>query len=54
VPLDADQVYMAGQLLYVDNRKALQELDLPQTPFVKAVQATYEWYNNNGYLTGAA
>ncbi|MEW5987960.1 MAG: NAD-dependent epimerase/dehydratase family protein [Chloroflexota bacterium] len=50
VPLDANQVQMAGVNIYANPQKAIQELNLPQTPFRLAVQQTYEWYNKNGYV----
>jgi dihydroflavonol-4-reductase len=50
VPMDANQVKLSGAMIYADSRKAIQELSLPQTPFVLAVKNTYDWYNDNGYL----
>jgi len=50
VPVDANQVNLSGAMIFADARKAIQELTLPQTSFVRAVQNTYNWYNNNGYL----
>ncbi len=50
VPMDANQVNLSGAMIFADGRKAIQEFALPQTPIALAVQNTYEWYNNNGYL----
>ncbi len=36
---------------YVDCSKAIQELDLPQTPVRAAIQEAVEWFSQNGYLT---
>lgn len=48
--LDENQVRLLGAEIYADAGKALRELDLPQTPFLDTVQATYNWYNKHGYL----
>lgn len=50
VPLDQNQVKMLGETVYADVSKAKRELNLPQTPFRKSVQRTYNWYKENGYL----
>ena len=50
VPLDENQVRLLSRYIYADNRKAVQELDLPQTPVRTAVQRAYNWYNRNGVL----
>ncbi len=47
VPLDG--VRMAGQLMYYDSRKAVQELNLPQTPIVNALQDAVEWFVTKHY-----
>ena len=48
--LDENQVRVLGVKIYADSGKARRELDLPQTPFVDAVQDAYNWYNKHGYL----
>ncbi|MFQ5399131.1 MAG: NAD-dependent epimerase/dehydratase family protein [Anaerolineae bacterium] len=50
VPLDANQVRLAGVVLYADGRKAVSELGLPQTSFETAVKSAYAWYDENGFL----
>lgn len=50
LPMDANQVRMAGAYIYADGSKAVRELGQPQTPFATAVQQTYNWYVDNGYL----
>jgi len=50
VPMDANQVWLAGAALYADGRKAVRELGLPQTPFETAVKSAYAWYYENGFL----
>lgn len=50
VPIDSNQVILSGSMIFADGRKATKEFLLPQTPFTRAVQNTYDWYNNNGYL----
>jgi dihydroflavonol-4-reductase len=50
IPLDANQVRMAGAYIYADGSKAVHEFGLPQTPLETAVQQTYAWYAANGYL----
>lgn len=52
VPLDANQVRLAGEFIYADSSKALAELNLPQTEFTTAVRQTYRWYNDHAYLSG--
>jgi dihydroflavonol-4-reductase len=49
--LDENQVRLMRYFIYADNSKALEELNLPQTPFASSVQRTYSWYNKNGYLS---
>ena len=48
--LDESQVRLLGAEIYADAGKARRELDLPQTPFLEAVQEAYNWYNKHGYL----
>lgn len=50
VPLEATQIRLSGHNLYVDGRKAAQELNLPHTPFRTAVRQAFDWYRENGYL----
>jgi dihydroflavonol-4-reductase len=47
VPIDG--VRMAGQLMYYDAAKAVQELGLPQTPIVTALKDAVEWFVANHY-----
>jgi dihydroflavonol-4-reductase len=47
VPLDG--VRMARQLMYYNPRKAVQELNLPQTPIVTALKDSVEWFVTQGY-----
>ncbi|MEA1910390.1 MAG: NAD-dependent epimerase/dehydratase family protein [Spirochaetota bacterium] len=35
---------------YYSNKKAVQELDLPQTPLEEAIEECYTWLHENGYL----
>lgn len=51
VPVNENQVRMAGRPLYMDTKKAVQELGLPQTPFRTAVERAYRWYREHGYLS---
>jgi dihydroflavonol-4-reductase len=48
--LNGDQLRMSGEFIYFDSSKAVRELGLPQTPFRKTVERTYEWYKVHGYL----
>ena len=50
IPLDENQVRLMAKDIYADGRKAVEFLDLPQTPFETAVQNAYDWYNSNGYF----
>jgi len=47
VPIDG--VRMAGQYMYYNSAKAVQELNLPQTPIVTALQDAVEWFVNKHY-----
>jgi dihydroflavonol-4-reductase len=51
VPVNENQVRMAGRQLYLDTEKAVRELGLPQTPFRTAVQRAYRWYKEHNYLS---
>ncbi len=35
---------------YYSSKKAVEELDLPQTPVSEAVRIAYEWLKDNGYI----
>ncbi len=48
--MDANQVRMSGASVYVDGKKAIRELGVPQTSFKIAVQRAFTWYLENGYL----
>ncbi len=50
IPIDPNQVRMSGQLLFVDGRKAREELGVPRTPFEVAIKLAYDWYKANGIL----
>ncbi|MGB3717403.1 MAG: NAD-dependent epimerase/dehydratase family protein [Candidatus Promineifilaceae bacterium] len=50
IPLEANQIRLAGRMIYADGEKAIRELGLPQTPFRVAVQLAFEWYREHGYL----
>jgi dihydroflavonol-4-reductase len=50
IPLDANQVRLSGVAIYATAEKALNELNLPQTPFKMTVQRTFDWYNSHGFL----
>ncbi len=51
LPFDANQVRMSGETIYADGSKAAREFNIQMTPFRIAVQNTYDWYNENGFLT---
>jgi len=48
VPLDS--VRMAKQPMYYNATKAIERLNLPQTPIVTALQDAVEWFVQNGYV----
>jgi len=50
VPVNENQVRMAGRPLFVVTEKAVRELGLPQTPFRTAVERAYRWYREHDYL----
>ena len=50
LPLNGDQLRLAGKFIYFDSSKAARELGLPQTPFRETVERTYSWYKEHGYL----
>jgi dihydroflavonol-4-reductase len=45
-----EQIRLGGETFYVDNRKAVRELGLPQTPFRQAAADAYAWYQQHGLL----
>ncbi|MDX2228845.1 MAG: NAD-dependent epimerase/dehydratase family protein [Leptolyngbyaceae cyanobacterium bins.349] len=47
VPIDG--VRMAGQYMYYSSAKAVQDLNLPQTPIVTALQDAVEWFVTKNY-----
>lgn len=47
VPIDG--VRMAGQYMYYNPAKAVQQLNLPQTPIVTALQDAVEWFVTKHY-----
>jgi len=51
IPFDENQVRLLAEELYANNEKAITELGLHVTPFRIAVQNTFDWYNENGYLS---
>ena len=51
IPFDENQVRLLAENLYANNQKAIDELGLSVTPFRIAVENTYDWYNENGYLS---
>lgn len=42
--ITGEHIRLGGETFYVDNRKAVRQLGLPQTPFRQAVQDAYAWY----------
>jgi dihydroflavonol-4-reductase len=50
VPVNENQVRMAGRPIYMNTEKAVRELGLPQTPFRTAVERAYRWFKEHGYL----
>ena len=45
-----EQIRLGGMTFYVDSRKAVRELGLPQTPFRRAAEDAYAWYCQCGLL----
>ncbi len=43
-------VKMAKKYMYFDNRKAVRELQMPQTPLRITIEKAIRWYENNGYV----
>ena len=50
IPINANQVRMAGLKLFFRPDKAIRELGMPQTPFRTAVERAYTWFKEEGYL----
>ena len=48
--VSGEQIRMAGLRVFYDTTKAMRELDYPLLPFRGAVEKTYRWYQENGYL----
>jgi dihydroflavonol-4-reductase len=48
--VSGEQIRMAGLRVFYDTTKAVRELDYPLLPFRGAVEKTYRWYQENGYL----
>jgi hypothetical protein len=45
-----EQILLGGKAFYVDNKKAVRELGLPQTPFQQAAEDAYVWYQKHELL----
>jgi dihydroflavonol-4-reductase len=45
-----EQILLGGETFYVDNKKAVRELGLPQTPFRQAAADAYTWYQKHELL----
>jgi dihydroflavonol-4-reductase len=48
--LAGEQILLGGETFYVDNKKAVRELGLPQTPFRRAAADAYIWYQEHNLL----
>ena len=48
--VSGEQIRMAGLKVFYDTTKAVRELDYPLLRFRGAVEKTYRWYQENGYL----
>jgi len=48
--VSGEQIRMAGLKVFYDSTKAERELDYPLLPFRGAVEKTYRWYREHGYL----
>ncbi len=51
VPVDGNQVRLAGLNLYVDDQKAKDAFGLRTTPFRTVVEDTCKWYKDHGFLS---
>jgi hypothetical protein len=50
VPVDGNQVRLAGLKLYADGQKAKDAFDLKTTSFRTVVEDAYQWYKEHGFL----
>lgn len=50
IPMDPNQVRLAGKTVFCDSRKAEKSFGLIWTPFRDMVERTYEWYVANGFI----
>ena len=50
VPLEANQIRLAGKKVYADGSKAVRELGISQTPFRIAAQEALEWFMEHRHL----
>lgn len=50
VPLEANQIRLAGKKIYADGSKAARELGISKTPFRIATIEAFEWFVEHGYL----
>jgi dihydroflavonol-4-reductase len=48
--VSGEQIRMAGLKVFYDTSKAVRELGYPLLPFRGAVEKTYRWYREHGYL----
>jgi dihydroflavonol-4-reductase len=48
--VSGEQIRMAGLRVFYDSAKAVRELGYPLLPFRGAVEKTYRWYREHGYL----
>jgi dihydroflavonol-4-reductase len=48
--VSGEQIRMAGLKVFYDTSKAISELGYPLLPFREAVEKTYRWYQQHGYL----
>lgn len=49
--VSGEQIRMAGLNVFYNSAKAVRELGYPRLPFRGAVEQTYTWYRQHGYLT---
>lgn len=54
IPADENQVRLMGAFIYANNSKAREELGMPLTAFKNSVQRTYNWYNENSFISRRA
>ena len=48
--VSGEQIRLGAETFYVDSRKAIRELGLPQTPFRQAAADAFTWYRQHGLL----